>query len=365
MQNKNNLISVVGTIFKWRKYIIYTCLATAIGAVVTVLLLPVYYESTTVFYAASPDLATPEAIFGGSGKAPDYYGTGNDTERLITIAESGDMASYMIDKFNLYERYDIDQDEPLGPYNVRLKFNKHYNVIKTKYDAVELSVEDEDKEMAAVMANAARDFIATTAVKLVKDSQAKLLGIFQNNLATKGAQLDSLNSQLQTARKKYGVYNTDAQSEGLSELIAKAEARLYNSQAKLEALKNSRGRKDTIRALQANIKGYENELQKLGERLALFNEGMAQVEMLQDIQKETSTILAEDREHYKQIKAAYETDFPTVMLVEAAPVPIVKSRPKRSFIVVAAVAVAFIFSVIGILIFDTYKDINWKKELNL
>lgn len=365
MENKDNLLGVIETIFKWKKYIIYTCLATAIGAIITVLLLPVYYESTTIFYAASPDLATPEAIFGGSSTAPDYYGTGNDTERLITIAESGDLASYMIEKFNLYERYDIDPDKPLGAYNVRLKFDKHYNVIKTKYDAVELSMEDEDKEMAATMANAARDFIANSSVKLIKDSQSKLLGIFQNNLATKGTQMDSLNRRLQDVRKKYGVYNTDSQSEGLSELIAKAEARLYNSQAKLEALRKNGGRGDTIRLLRANIKGYESEVKILSERLNRFNEGMAEVEMLQDIQKETSTILAEDREHYKQIKAAFETDFPSIMLVEAAPTPIVKSRPKRSLIVVGATLVAFVFSVIGILIFDTYKDVNWKKILDL
>lgn len=365
MENKDNLLGVIETIFKWKKYVIYTCLATAIGAIITVLLLPVYYESTTIFYAASPDLATPEAIFGGSSTAPDYYGTANDTERLITIAESGDLASHMIEKFNLYERYDIDPDKPLSAYNVRLKFDKHYDVIKTKYDAVELSMEDQDKEVAAQMANEARNYIEGTSVRLVKNSQAKLLGIFEQNLSSKQVQLDSLNRKLQATRKLYGVYNTDAQSESLSELLAKAEARLYNSQAKLEALKSNGGRRDTIRLLQANIKGYENEFKKLSERLNIFNEGMAQVEVLQSIQEQTSEILAEDREHYKQIKAAYDTDFPSIMLVEAAPIPIIKSRPKRSLIVVGSTLVAFVFCVIGILVFDTYKDVNWKKILDI
>ena len=365
MEYKDNLLGVVETVFKWKKIIVLTCLATAIGAIITVLVLPVYYESTTIFYAASPDLATPEAIFGGSSTAPDYYGTGNDTERLITIAESGELATHMIEQFNLYERYDIDPDKPLGPYNVRLKFNSHYDVVKTKYDAVELSMEDEEKEVAAQMANAARDFIANTAVQLVKSSQSKLLGIFQENLKSKQSQLDSLNQQLLSVRKQYGVYNTDAQSESLSELLAKAESRLYNSQAKLQALQQSGGRRDTINLLKANIKGYENEIEKLGERINVFNDGMAKVEMLQNIQEETSKILAEDREHYKQIQAAYDTDFPSIMLVEAAPVPIVKSRPKRTLIVVAAVVLAFVFSVIGILIFDTYQDVEWKKIMQL
>ena len=365
MEHKDNLLGVIETVFKWKKIIIYTCLATAIGAIVTVLILPVYYQSTTTFYAASPDLATPEAIFGESGTAPEYYGTGNDTERLISIANSGELASYMIEKFNLYERYDIDPNDPLGPYSVRLKFNKHYDVVKTKYDAVELSMEDEDKETAAQMANAAREYIASVAQGLIKESQSKLLTIFQKNLFEKRTQLDSLNITLQATRKQYGVYNTDAQSESLSELVAKAESKLYNSTAKLEALKNGGGFRDSIRYLQAAIKGYENEIFKLGERLNTFNEGMAQVEVLQNIQDQTSEILAEDQEHYKQIKAAYDTDFPTVMLLEKGPIPLIKSRPKRSLIVVAATMVAFIFSVLGVLIFDTYKDVEWKKILHI
>jgi uncharacterized protein involved in exopolysaccharide biosynthesis len=365
MQHKDNLLGVVETVFKWKKYIIYTCLATAIGAIITVMVLPVYYKSTTTFYAASPDLATPEAIFGNSSTAPDYYGTGNDTERIVTIAESGDLVSYMIDKFKLYERYDIDPDHPLGAYSVRLKFNKHYDVVKTKYDAVELSMEDQDKEMAAEMANAARDFIAARAQRLVKESQAQLLTIYQSNLSAKQSQLDTLNQRLQAVRKQYGVYNTIAQSESLSELLAKAESKLYNSQAKLEAFQNIPSRRDSVRNLQASIKGYENEILKLTERLDTFNQGMAKVEVMYRIQEQTSEILAEDQEKYKQIKAAYDTEFPTVMLLEAAPVPNIKSRPKRSLIVVASVMVAFIFSVIGVLIFDTYKDVDWKKILDI
>ena len=92
---------------------------------------------------------------------------------------------------------------------------------------------------------------------------------------------------------------------------------------------------------------------------------MATVEVLSEIQLQSSEKLAEDQEHYKQIKAASENDFPTILLLEQGSVPLIKSRPKRMLIVAAAVAVAFIFSVIGVILFDTYKDVNWKKTLHL
>jgi hypothetical protein len=37
-----------------------------------------------------------------------------------------------------------------------------------------------------------------------------------------------------------------------------------------------------------------------------------------------------------------------------------KSRPKRMIIVAAAILAAFIFSTIGILLFENYKNIDWE-----
>ena len=363
MNNKDNLLGVIGTVFQWRKIILWTCGATAVGAAIVSLLLPVYYESTTTFYAASPDLATPEAIFGESAQAPDYYGTDGDMDRLLSIAKSDELATFMIDSFHLYEHYDIDPESKKGPYTVRLKFEKHFDVVKTKFDAIELSIEDKDKELAARMTNTARDHISTVAQQIIKNSQLKLLKVFEDNIRNKENELDSLNATLQTVRQRYGVYNPIAQSEGLSSLVAKAESKLYNTQAKLKAFEASRRFRDSTILLRIQIKGYENQLLKLNERLNNFNQGMAQAEVLKSVQTEASEKLGEDKEHYKQIKAAYGTDFPTLMLLEKGRVPLIKARPKRALIVVGATAVAFVFILIGILLFDAYKDVNWKEVL--
>lgn len=365
MDNKDNLLGVVATVAKWKKIILWTCGITAVGAIIVALLLPVYYESTTTFYAASPDLATPEAIYGNAGKAPLYYGTEGDRDRIISIGSSEEFVSFMVDSFNLYQRYDIDPDKPLGPYSVRLKFNKHFNITKTKLDAIELSVEDEDKEVAAQMANAAREYIREVAQRLIKESQAQLLGIFEENINQKQSELQTLNDTLQAVRQRFGIYNTLTQSESLTELIAKAEASRYNAQAKMEALQGKSAFRDSVVLITARIKGYDSELEQLNSRLSSFNKGMATVEVLKNTQVESSEKLAEDMEHYKQIKAAYDKEFPTILLLEEGAIPLIKSRPKRSLIVIGAVAVAFIFSIIGVILFDTYRDVNWREILHL
>ncbi|MEL6862808.1 MAG: hypothetical protein AAFP19_00245, partial [Bacteroidota bacterium] len=72
MDHKENLLGVLSTIFRWKKPIIYICGIAAVGSVLISLLLSNYYESTTLFYAASPDLAKPPAV-GDEIKEKDYY----------------------------------------------------------------------------------------------------------------------------------------------------------------------------------------------------------------------------------------------------------------------------------------------------
>ncbi len=365
MENRDNLLGVVETVFKWKKFILSTSIVAAIGAAIISLTLPVYYESTTIFYAASPDLAVPEVIFGTSSEAPDYYGTGNDIDRILSIANSGELALFMIDSFHLYDRYNIKQESRLGPYAVRKKFEKHFDVIKTKYDAIELSIEDRDKEMASKMTNAARERVNFLAQKLVRESQDKIIKTYELNISQKEQDMAALNDSLQKVRVAFGVYNTEEQAAGLSQLIAESESRLNNATAKLSIFERINFNRDSIALLKANISGYENQLSKMQERLDRFNQGMALVDVLTKTQKDASEQLTQNKQRYKQTKAAYESGFPATLLLEEAPIPVIKSRPKRAVIVVAATAVAFVFSVLGVLIFDTYKDVNWKEILHL
>jgi LPS O-antigen subunit length determinant protein (WzzB/FepE family) len=363
MEGNDNLLGVLASIFKWKKFILFTTGITAIGAVVIALLLPVYYTATTVFYAASPDLAIPENLFGNSNEAPEYYGNENDRDRLISISNSGELSKFMIDSFNLYEHYNVDSTSPKGRHNIRLKFSKHFSVVKTKYDELEISVEDRNPKKAADMANAAREFINSFSKKLIKESQKKILATYDDNILNSELSLQQLNDSLLLIRQRFGVYNPSAQGEILAEMIAKTEANLNNAIAKLEVLESLKYRRDTISMIKANIKGYEGELRNLQAKLDTFRLGLNQAEILKSRQNDAGSKLSWDKLRHAQTKASFESDFPVTHLLEAATVPAVKSRPKRSLIVVVATAIAFIFSVLGVVVFDSYKEINWREIL--
>ncbi len=361
MDHKDNLLGVLKTLFKWKKQIITVCIIAGVGSIVISLLMDNYYESYTTFYAASPDQALPEPVGMEAGER-DYYGESEDMDRILTIAESNEVANYLIQRFKLYEHYDIDSTHKFAAFNVGKAFRSHYNVKKTKYDAIEISVEDKEPAMAAAMANAARDKVSEIAQGIIKGGQDLKIKTMKQTISDKIDYLRVLNDSMQHVRKRFGVYNTLTQSEGLAKQISQAESRKARETARRGILAGKKKAiwRDTISMIDAMVSGMDQQLIKLNSMLDLFNQGVGQVELLEQIHEEASEQMSLDQERLKQLEAKRNSYINTIFVVENGEVPLRKSRPKRSIICLAAVMIAFLLSIILILIMDVYKDVNWR-----
>lgn len=363
-------MGVIATLFKWKKPILYICGITALGAtLIAFIFLDNYYKSTTIFNVASPDLFKPEQIFGTSQKDMDYFGTDLDVDRILTIAQSNELIDFLVDSFKLYQHYEIDSTQTKAPYKVRDHFEKLYNVEKNKYNAIELSVEDKDKKFAAAVAKAARDRIDDIASNLIKSSQSKLIQTYNQSISEKETHLKLLSDTLTKLRLAYGIYDLKTQSELMTTLVSTAESNLARSRAKLQELERTPGiPKDTLTYIRANIKGYEEELKSLTSpdsksnfNLTKFNDGKDVVDLLDEMHTQESASLGLDKQRFTQMKVAYGSKISAIHLMEDAAVPIVKSCPFRSLIILTATLIAFIFSVIGVLLLESYKDVDWKE----
>ena len=360
MEQRENLLDVLRTLVKWFKPITYLCLGVGIGTALISLLLSNYYESTTTFYASSIDQAKPGQIFGTSTRDIEFYGDDRDNDRLLTIAESNELKDYMIRKFNLYVHYDIDSTKERAAYDVQQKFDKYYTVTKTKRDAIELSIEDTDKVLATKMVNAARDKIDEFAVKIVRAQLEELKSSLEKNIADKNEQLDIIGDTIQVFKSRYGVHNTETQGEVFAEQILTAESKLAREEARLKAFRNSGTPRDTLNKISANIAGYKSEISILRERIQTYNEGQSKVFVLERKQRDMSNKLSQENVQLYQLITAYNSKLTAINLIEAGAIPIIKSRPKRMLIVLSAVLVSAIFSIIGVLLFESYKDVDWK-----
>lgn len=361
-ETKTDLLDVLRTLFRWKRIIVLACLIAAVGSAVIVLLLPVYYQATTVFYATSPDQATPELLFGDGGLVPQLYGNENDIDRIMTISESDDLVDFLVDSFRLFEHYHLAADSPRSQYNVRRYFRGLYDITKSKRDAIQLSIEDQDPELAAAIARAAREKINTMSQDLIKNSQRRSIAAFEGDILAKEEQIGVLSDTLQGLRQRYGIYNTEAQSESLTSLVSATETNLVSKEAKLRAFqdKGSRNFRDSVAVYEVSVAGLQEELKQLNLKLERFNAGLPKVLLYTRQYQQANTSLSEDKEKIKQYQATYNATIPAILLVEDALPPVVKSRPFRTLLVGAAVLVTFLFTVIGILLFEAYRDVDWK-----
>jgi uncharacterized protein involved in exopolysaccharide biosynthesis len=370
MNNRDSLVGVLGVLYRWRKAIFIVCLLALLGSVIVALMLPNYYKSTTSFYAANPKLVNPELIFGYSSAETDLFGGDRDLERLIEIANGATLVDYMVQKFDLFKHYDIDSTSKEGRFYVRETFRGHYSALKNKNDAMEVTIEDTDPEMAAQMANAVREYVNITAQKLAKQSQAKMLAAFDMNTKRKLSELNLLADSMRHIQLQYNIFNPGTQSERLSYLLNNAESEITRGKARLEVLQNNPViPRDTIEYIKANLRAFEREREKLlsnreqGGMLSAkgYTEGSPAINILSDLHFQARKQLSFDMERYNQLLAAYNSDIPLVHTITVAEVPMMKSRPQRTIIVAASVIAALLFAFLGALIMEAYRNVDWKE----
>jgi uncharacterized protein involved in exopolysaccharide biosynthesis len=74
--------------------------------------------------------------------------------------------------------------------------------------------------------------------------------------------------------------------------------------------------------------------------------------------------ISQERQRLKLLYSAQNANIPALLEMENAEIPLMKSRPKRTLIVLGATLGAFFLSIFLVLLLDQYKEINWKEVLH-
>ena len=359
MSQNDNLLDLVNAVYRWRKPIIISCFLAAVISAIVALTMPNFYTSKTIFYAASPDLAKPLPI-GQTNAKRDIYGTDTDLDRLFSIANSGELTDYLIEEFDLYSRYEIDPNGDQAGYAVRLMVAKAFNTQKNKFDALELSFEDKDPEMAAKIAKSARERVNEIGQRMIKESQAKLLSNYEKIIEEKGTYQANLIKQISGLKNEYKIFNSSSTGEILSEQLTSVKSKYANAKSRLSFYKSDPILRDSVPMLAAKVAGLSKQLDALNKEAVSYSSGSGEIEKLGMEMRELSEQFAMDKERYKQLKSAYNSPFSALHLVQEAEVPHIKSRPIRWIIVVGTTAVTFFLALIWVIFMHQYSDVNWK-----
>jgi len=371
---KDSLLPILGTLYPYRRMILRVTLGAFILSVLGSLLLHNYYQGKTIFYAASQDLFKPEKVFGAGQTEMYYYGSGEDIDRILTVGNSHEVVDYLIDSFDLWKEYKIKPGNSKSRYKIRKAFLENYNILLTKEDALELTIEDKDPERAAALTNAARERINELVRAIIRNSQIGIVNSFQQSIHSKEKIMQGTLDTLIHYREKSGIYSTAGQMELLSTRITEVTNDVERDKATLEALKAghvSAKLADTISVIKARISGAERELALLNSAdpsinysLKNFNANVGRIQLLENRYVRSFDQIGFDLEKLKLYNSAIDITIPAVHLIEPAEVPLYKSRPKRSVIVLACTFAAFLFSLAAALVMESYKETDWKGIFN-
>lgn len=369
MASHDSLVGILRLLYAWRKKLLRAALAVGVLSAVVSLFLPDYYQSRTVFYAASTDVANPDGIFGPPGQAMEYFGSGADRDRILTIANSTVLLDRMIDSFGLMDRYKIKSDHPKARERARLKFSGYYKVMETKFDGIQIEMEDKDPRMAADMANAARMFIDQIALGYVQGSQRRLLATLDGSIREKQGYLDGLADSLSRVQQQTGVYDTREQGRYIGSMISHKSVELAGDRARLEMYRKiGYTNRDTIANITARIAGLETELADLtgatsgrGFDIARYNTGSGLVATLQQQYENTKNQLSYEIEKANHLRAVLDGEVSVIVPFEEALPPVSKHRPKRAVLVGTAVFLSLLFGALFVILWDSLRR-EWTRE---
>lgn len=202
MEQSNDLIRLLQIIFKWKKPIIIVTIVVALVSCGVTLLMPNYYKSSVNFYPSNPIMTDRQVLYSQiAGEIEiDYFGSPGDIDRMLTLANASSLVDYIINHFHLMEHYDIDSTSKYGRYNVKKEFLENYSAIETDYGAIEISVWDQDKNLAMEMANHIVATIDQHNKELLLRDKKLVVKTFQQQVAQKEVIVNQLSDSIAAMR---------------------------------------------------------------------------------------------------------------------------------------------------------------------
>ena len=150
-------LSVVEFLYKWRKpLLIVTILAGIVSIIFTgPTFIKPRFKSTVVFYPATTNSISKALLNENAYDRSDplAFGEEEEAEQLIQILYSDDIQSFIIEKYDLMNHYDIKPNAKFKNTQLARKFSDNIRFRRTEYSSVEIEVLDTDPEIAAGIAN--------------------------------------------------------------------------------------------------------------------------------------------------------------------------------------------------------------------
>lgn len=190
-----NMPHTIQVLQKHTRFIFLFTLFAMLVAFVTVLLVPKYFRSGARIIAANPQLTDKSRLFNENIQGLySYFGSGDDLDRIIGVADMDTTYYQLVDQFNLIDYYRLDNDSlPLLRRKAVLKLKKDISFQRTEQGQMRVLCWTKDKKLSADIVNA-----------MIAIVQQKLASIWLSNYQTA---TDQLNASIIHHEQQYASLN--------------------------------------------------------------------------------------------------------------------------------------------------------------
>ncbi|RSK29486.1 GumC domain-containing protein [Hymenobacter metallilatus] len=342
-----SLLGLWPIINRWKKLVGLALVLALVASIVVALLLPNVYKSTAVFFPTNPQTTDPDRI-ATEGSKLELGGRTEDLDRVITIGESQPVAELIIKRFRLHQHYATGPvgDDAADDAALR-KFSSNLDIVHNERDAIELTFFDEDKQLAARIANALVQVIDSVNQQLTLENRRNVLGIYQQRYQFLNKEFETSRQKLIQARRHYGIYGLEQQSRYLAREIIKVESELRQAEGEGEGGKAA-GLRRALRGLTRSEEGNVINLED-------YTRGVDSLNLFTARMTDLQARLVKARGDFETADVALKGKLSSLYLVQKAYPATKKSKPIRWLIVAGSVFLTLALSIVVITLLELWR----------
>lgn len=322
-------------------------LAAVVSAAVA-LMLPNIFKSTAVFYPTNPQSTDPDRFVTPEGNKLELSGRNEDLDRVITIGTSQPVAEYAIRRFRLHQHYKMGTPgDEMADQAALEEFNGNLSIVHTDRDAIELTFQDEDKHLAAAVANELVSVIDSFNQQLTLDNRRRVLELYRTRYEYLRGEYNQARETLVAGRRRFGIHGLEMESRYLAREIIETESALRRAEARGDAGSANELRR-ALRGLTTgeggnliNLENYIQGTDTMNTVYARFN----------DLQGR----LINAKSAYENANLALKGRISSLYVVQKAYPAARKAKPIRWLIVASSVVLTFVLSVVVIALLELYR----------
>ena len=349
-----NLLELLRVIARRKTLIFRICGATVVLALC-------YSLALKNVYTASAKILPPQKDSGGglsallsqagglAALAGGVGGLGGSTDLYLGILKSRSVADAVIKRLNLQQEFKTKTID-----DTRKKLDGVVKFKAGKDGIIAIDADSKDPKKAAQLANTFVDELGRRSIELNLSKAGTERMFLEKRLEVVKQELRTAENDMKAFQEKYKTFKADSQATVAIEGIARLKAEIITKETQLASLRNSMTDENSdVKMLQAGIARLKSQLGSMtgngGSDVipAVGNIpglGVEYVRKMREL-KLQEAIFEQLTKQYEVAKINEAKDTSSIQILDEAVVPVKKSKPKRSLIVLLAAFASFFASI--------------------